>query len=412
MKIYSAIALLAAASLPLGASAFGNLDIARIAADTTTTEPADTVGFGFRDIKVIPHTSVKDQNKSGTCWCFSGTSFIEDEILRQGGDSLDLSEMFTVRQCYLDKAIRYIRLYGQTNFAAGGSALDVPYVWKRYGAMPEEVYSGLQYGEEKHVHGELDAALKAYLDAIKANPNKKLSTAWLKGVEGILDAYLGEVPETFTYRGKTYTPRSYAESLPVNIDDYVSITSFTHHPFYGEFAVEVPDNWIWEKSLNLPMEEMKAVVDNAIEKGYPVVWAADVSEGGFKWKDGYAVMPKEKKEADLEGTELSRWVTLSDKERQESRFEFTSPVPEMEITQEIRQQMFDNQETTDDHGMEIVGTATDRNGTRYYKVKNSWDTNQVYGGYFYVSEPYFYAKTIDILVHKDAIPKDIARKIK
>lgn len=412
MKIYSAIALLAAASLPLGASAFGNLDIARIAADTTTTESADTVGFGFRDIKVIPHTSVKDQNKSGTCWCFSGTSFIEDEILRQGGDSLDLSEMFTVRQCYLDKAIRYIRLYGQTNFAAGGSALDVPYVWKRYGAMPEEVYSGLQYGEEKHVHGELDAALKAYLDAIKANPNKKLSTAWLKGVEGILDAYLGEVPETFTYRGKTYTPRSYAESLPVNIDDYVSITSFTHHPFYGEFAVEVPDNWIWEKSLNLPMEEMKAVVDNAIEKGYPVVWAADVSEGGFKWKDGYAVMPKEKKEADLEGTELSRWVTLSDKERQESRFEFTSPVPEMEITQEIRQQMFDNQETTDDHGMEIVGTATDRNGTRYYKVKNSWDTNQVYGGYFYVSEPYFYAKTIDILVHKDAIPKDIARKIK
>lgn len=412
MKIYSAIALLAAASLPLGASAFGNLDIARIAADTTTTEPADTVGFGFRDIKVIPHTSVKDQNKSGTCWCFSGTSFIEDEILRQGGDSLDLSEMFTVRQCYLDKAIRYIRLYGQTNFAAGGSALDVPYVWKRYGAMPEEVYSGLQYGEEKHVHGELDAALKAYLDAIKANPNKKLSTAWLKGVEGILDAYLGEVPETFTYRGKTYTPRSYAESLPVNIDDYVSITSFTHHPFYGEFAVEVPDNWIWEKSLNLPMEEMKAVVDNAIEKGYPVVWAADVSEGGFKWKDGYAVMPKEKKEADLEGTELSRWVTLSDKERQESRFDFTSPVPEMEITQEIRQQMFDNQETTDDHGMEIVGTATDRNGTRYYKVKNSWDTNQVYGGYFYVSEPYFYAKTINILVHKDAIPKDIARKIK
>lgn len=380
--------------------------------NTDTAEKTDSTGFTFTDIKVLPHTSVKDQNKSGTCWCFASTSFIEDEILRQGGDSLDLSEMFTVRQCYLDKAIRYIRLYGQTNFAAGGSALDVPYVWKRYGAMPEEVYSGLQYGEEKHVHGELDAALKAYLDAIKANPNKKLSTAWLKGVEGILDAYLGEVPETFTYRGKTYTPRSYAESLPVNIDDYVSITSFTHHPFYGEFAVEVPDNWIWEKSLNLPMEEMKAVVDNAIEKGYPVVWAADVSEGGFKWKDGYAVMPKEKKEADLEGTELSRWVTLSDKERQESRFDFTSPVPEMEITQEIRQQMFDNQETTDDHGMEIVGTATDRNGTRYYKVKNSWDTNQVYGGYFYVSEPYFYAKTIDILVHKDAIPKDIARKIK
>lgn len=408
----TAIALLAAGALPLHALAFGNLDIIGIAADTTVTEQADTVGFGFKDIKVIPHTSVKDQNKSGTCWCFASTSFIEDEILRQGGDSLDLSEMFTVRQCYLDKADRYIRLYGQTNFAAGGSALDVPYVWAKYGAIPEEVYNGLQYGEEKHVHGELDAALKAYLDAIKANPNKKLSTAWRKGVEGILDAYLGEVPQEFTYKGKTYTPRSYAESLPVNVKDYMSITSFTHHPFYEAFAVEVPDNWIWEKSMNLPMEEMKAVVDNAIEKGYPVVWSADVSEGGFKWKEGYAVMPKEKKEADLEGTELSRWVTLSDKERQESRFDFTSPVPEMEITQEIRQQMFDNQETTDDHGMEIVGIAQDRNGTPYYKVRNSWDTNQVYGGYFYVSIPYFYAKTINILVNKDAIPKEIAKKLK
>ncbi len=419
MKRKSPLAALAAASLALTAAAYGNfdktgnrIDCGRQISEESDTLKADSIGFGFIDVKVLPHTSVKDQNKSGTCWCFASTSFIEDEILRNGGDSLDLSEMFTVRQCYLDKADRYIRLYGQTNFAAGGSALDVPYVWSRYGAIPEEFYTGLQYGEEKHVHGELDAVLKAYLDAVKSNPNKKISTAWRKGYEAILDAYLGKVPETFTVNGKTYTPASYAESLPVKMDDYVSITSFTHHPFYEEFAVEVPDNWIWAKSLNLPMEEMKAVVDNAIEKGYPVVWSADVSEGGFKWYEGYAVMPKETDAADLEGSELSRWVKLSDKDRQAARFDFKEPVAEMEITQEIRQQMFDSQETTDDHGMEIIGTARDKNGNRYYKVKNSWDTNQVYDGYFYVSEPYFLAKTINILVNKEAIPKDIAKKAK
>lgn len=376
------------------------------------TEKTDSTGFVFTDIKVLPHTSVKDQNKSGTCWCFASTSFLEDEILRQGGDTLDLSEMFTVRRCYLDKADRYIRLYGQTNFAAGGSTLDVPYVWEVEGAVPEEVYSGLNYGEKKHVHGELDAVLKAYLDAVASNPNKKLSTAWRKGYEAILDAYLGAVPETFTYKGKTYTPKSFAESLPVKMDDYVSVTSFTHHPFYTEFAIEVPDNWLWAKSKNVPMEEMKAIVDNAIDKGYPVVWSADVSEGGFKWKEGYAVMPKERTADDLEGTELARWVHLSDKEREEAQFDITGPVEEMVITQDSRQEMFDRQETTDDHGMEIIGIATDQNGNRYYKVRNSWDTNQIYDGFFYVSEPYFLAKTICILTHKDAIPADIAKKMK
>lgn len=419
MKIKSTLAVATAASMALTAAAYGNLEKSstNFARGMQITEESDTlssdsIGFGFIDEKVIPHTSVKDQNKSGTCWCFASTSFIEDEIIRQGGDSLDLSEMFTVRHCYIDKAERYIRLYGETNFSAGGSAIDVPYVWAKYGAVPDEVYTGLQYGEAKHVHGELDAILKAYLDAVKSNPNKKISTAWRKGFEAILDAYLGEVPETFTVNGKTYTPKSYAESLPIKTADYISITSFTHHPFYEEFAVEVPDNWLWANSLNLPMEEMKVIVDNAIEKGYPVVWAADVSEGGFKWYEGYAVMPRETNAADLEGSELSRWVKLSDKDRLAARFDFKEPVPEMEITQELRQQMFDSQETTDDHGMEIIGTARDKKGNRYYKVKNSWDTNQVYDGYFYVSEPYFLAKTMNILVHKNAIPKDIAKKIK
>lgn len=378
------------------------------AADTVVE--VDTAGFNFVDIKVIPHTSVKDQNKSGTCWCFSTTSFLEDEIIRQGGDSLDLSEMYTVRHTYLDKGDKYVRMYGQTHFAAGGAAADVPYVWARYGVVPEEVYSGLQYGEAKHVHGELDAVLKAYLDAIVKNPNKKLSTAWRKGYEAIIDAYLGPEPQTFTYKGKTYTPKSFYESLPVKMEDYVSITSYTHHPFYTEFPVEVPDNWLWATSVNVPMEEMKAIVDNAIENGYPVAWASDVSEDGFKWKEGFAVMPKEKTAADMEGTELSKWVHLSDKERKEAQYDIKGPVEEIVVTQELRQQMFDNQETTDDHGMEIVGIARDRKGNRYYKVRNSWDTNQIYDGYFYVSMPFFLAKTLDIMVHKNAVPKEIAKK--
>lgn len=389
-----------AAALALSAAA-------QAPADTAATDTA----FVFTDIITLPTTSVKDQNKSGTCWCFAGTSFFENEIRRLGGDSLDLSEMFTVRHCYADKADRFVRMYGQMNFAPGGSLLDVPYVWKHYGAVPEEVYRGLEYGEDKHVHGELDAVLDAYVKAVARKPTKKVSTAWKKGVDGVLDAYFGELPATFEYKGKTYTPQSYAASLPIKLDDYVALTSFTHHPFYEQFVFEVPDNWLWGQYWNLPLDEFKAVVDNALENGFSLVWAADVSEGGFKWTDGVALMPKGKSEGDMDGTELARWVKLSDKERANSRYDFKAPVEEIEVTQELRQQMFDNQETTDDHGMEIVGVAKDQKGNRYYKVKNSWDTNQVYDGFFYVSEPYFKAKTVNILVHRDAIPKAIAKKL-
>lgn len=289
--------------------------------------------------------------------------------------------------------------------------MDVPYVWKKYGAVPESVYSGLAYGEEKHVHGELDAVLKAYLDAVVKKPNKRLSTAWRKGVEAILDVYLGEVPQTFEVDGKTYTPRSYADALGIVPDDYVAMTSFTHHPVGETFPLEVPDNWLWAPYNNVELAELKETVDNAIEKGYPVVWAADVSEGGFKWKEGFALMPKERTAADMEGTELSRWVKLSDQERKDKQFDIKGPVEEIKVTSESRQEMFDRQETTDDHGMEIVGVATDQKGNRYYKVKNSWDTNQKYDGFFYVSEPYFLAKTLSILVHKDAVPSAIAKKL-
>ena len=398
-----------AAAVSFNAAAFGNL---AVIAEEKVEEPSDSTAFVFTDVTLVPTTSVKDQNKSGTCWCFAGTSMFEDEIVRRGGKPLDLSEMFTVRHCYLDKADRYVRMYGGTNFAAGGSIMDVPYVWKKYGAVPESVYSGLGYGEEKHVHGELDAVLKAYLDAVIRKPDKRISTAWRKGVEAFLDAYLGEIPETFEVDGKTYTPRSYADALGLVPDDYVAITSFTHHPVDEPFVLEVSDNWLWAPYNNVKLSELKETVDNAIAKGYPVVWAADVSEGGFKWKEGFAVMPKERTEADMDGTELARWVKLSDQERKDKQFAIKGPVEEIEVTPEVRQEMFDRQETTDDHGMEIVGIATDQKGNRYYKVKNSWDTNQVYGGFFYVSEPYFLAKTLSILVHKDGVPSAIAKKLR
>lgn len=374
-------------------------------------EKTDSVeGFKFTDVKVVPGTSVKDQNKSGTCWSFSGLGFIENEILRNTGKELDLSEMWIVRNCYADKADRYVRMDGKTNFAAGGSVLDVAYVIDNYGIVPEEVYKGLEYGEEKHDHYELDPVLTGIVEAVNDKKGKK-STAWKGAFDATLDAYLGKKPETFTVDGKTYTPKSYAASLGLNTADFIPVTSYTHHPFYTQFPLEVADNWLWLPYHNVPMEDMKAIVDNAIDKGYTVAWAADVSEPGFKWKEGFAVLPKKKTAADLEGTELARWVKLSDKEREEEQNNITGPVEEIAVTQELRKEMFDSHDTTDDHGMIIVGKAKDQNGNNYYKVKNSWDTNQVYDGYFYVSEPYFLAKTLDIYVNRAAIPAGIAKKM-
>ncbi|MGN0205768.1 MAG: aminopeptidase C [Muribaculaceae bacterium] len=372
----------------------------------------DSTGFKFTDEIVIKTTPVKDQNKTGTCWSFSTVSFFENEILKATGKEVDLSEMFIVHHCYLDKAIKYVRMDGTINFAEGGNTHDVPYVFKNYGALPEEVYSGLNYGEDKHNHKELITVMRNYMDGVKSIPNKKLSTAWFKGLEGILDAYLGVMPEKFTFEGKEYTPRSYWDSFGINVDNYLKFSSFTHHPFYEKFALEVADNWLWGMCYNVKMNELKEITDYALAKGYSVAWAADVSEGGFQWYNGFAILPKERTQADMEGTELARWVKLSDKDREAEKFEFKGPVPEIEVTQEMRQEMFDSHETSDDHGMVIVGTAHDQEGNRYYKVKNSWDTNQVYDGYFYVSEAYFLAKTIDIMVNKDAVPKSVISKLK
>ncbi|MCM1336379.1 MAG: C1 family peptidase [Candidatus Amulumruptor caecigallinarius] len=403
------LALMLAGAIAPCAMATG-FDGSGMAGDDKIVIP-DSTGFKFTDVITIKTTPVKDQNKSGTCWSFSGISFLEDEILGKTGEEVDLSEMFVVRHCYDAKADRYVRMHGQTPLAAGGSILDVPWVWQTFGIVPEEAYTGLNYGEDKHVHGELDAGLKGYLDAVTQAPNRTVSTAWKKGENAILDAYLGELPATFTVGGKTYTPRSYADRFGLDMNDYMAVSSFTHHPYYESFILEVPDNWINGRYVNLPLEEMKQAVDASLAAGHSVLWAADVSEGGFKWRNGYAVLPKAVNEADLEGTELSRWVQLSDSDRKAERYDIKGPVAEETVTAESRQKGFDNYETTDDHGMVIVGTAVDQEGNKYYKVKNSWDTNQLYGGFFYVSEPYFLAKTISIMLNKNTLPKEIAKKI-
>ena len=408
MKKFITLALGAA----LSASAFAS-DYQAPAAEPQIENP-DSTGFKFTDVKINKTGSVKDQNKSGTCWAFSGLSTLEDNVMRKGGPELDLSEMFVVRNAYIDKAKKFMRMNGTINFAQGGSWGDVLNMTSLYGAMPKEAYSGLNYGEDKHSHYEMADALEAYLRAVlsRGTKNKKLTTAWLPGFIGILDAYLGKVPENFTYNGKTYTPSQWAKEMGLEPENFVNITSYTHHPFYENFILEIPDNWAWTESMNVPMEDMQRIVDNALEKGWTVMWAADVSEGGFKWNKGYALLPEDKDQKDMTDTELSRWVKLSDKDRESSRFDIKGPVKEKTVTQESRQKTFDNFETTDDHGMVIVGTAVDQEGNKYYKVKNSWDTNQLYDGFLYVSMPFFLEKTLGVGVHNDAIPADIRKKFK
>ncbi|HLP06361.1 MAG TPA: C1 family peptidase [Paludibacter sp.] len=377
------------------------------AAEKDTTE---IDSFRFTIIKENKITPVKDQASSGTCWSFSGLGFFEAELLRLGKPEVDLSEMFVIHHSYSDKADKYVRMNGTCNFAGGGSFYDVLYVLQNYGIVPELVMNGLNYGEGKHNHGELDGLTDAYVKTLVKNPNKKLSTAWKKGFDGILNAYLGTCPAEFTVGGKKFTPLAYEQSLGLNLDNYISITSFTHHPFYTKFAIEIPDNWRNSESCNIPLDELKAVIDNALEKGYTLAWAADVSDKGFTRK-GIAVNP-EVKLSNLPGTDQARWLNIPQKEMEEKIYKIEKPQPEIKVTQESRQAGFDNYSTTDDHGMVIFGTAKDQQGNRYYMVKNSWGTTSKYKGIWYASESYVLDKTIDILVHKDAIPIEILNKMK
>lgn len=370
----------------------------------------DNDGYQFTTVKEVKISPVKNQNRTGTCWCFSGLGFLESELLRMGKGEYDLSEMFIVNHSYKDKADKYVRLHGYLNFAQGGSFGDVLYAAKHYGLVPESVMNGLNYGETMHVHGEMESAAANYLEAIIKNPNRKLSTAWKKGFDGIIDAYLGELPEKFTYNGKEYTPKSFAEELGLNIDDYVSLTSFTHHPFYSAFPIEVQDNWRWDLSYNLPIDELMQVFDNAINNGYSVAWASDVSEKGFS-RNGIAVA------ADIEsmersGSDQDRWLGLSQTQKdQEIKKMLEKPCQEIKVTQELRQEEYDNYKTTDDHGMLIYGIAKDQTGKKFYMVKNSWGTDNKYKGTWYASETFVAFKTMNIIVHKNAIPKEIRAKL-
>lgn len=377
-------------------------------ADTTSAE-----GYRFTDTKIIPTTPVKDQSRSGTCWCFSTLSFLESEILRAGGPAMHLSEMWIVRHSFMDKAEKYVRMHGTINFAEGGASHDVTEGIKAHGIVPFEVYPGLNYGTEKPDFHELSVVLKAYLDAVVKTGDKSgkaLSTAWKRGFDAILDEYFGPLPETFTYEGKEYTPETFAAQLPIDLDNYIDISSFTHHPFYTQFIIEVPDNWMWGTVYNVPLDEMMQIIDHALEQGYTVSWGTDVSEKGFSRTKAIGIVPEADTES-MSGTEAERWGKLTDKEKEAALYKFDKPGKERTITQQMRQTAFDNYETTDDHGMLIMGTATDQAGNRYYKVQNSWNVLPPYDGFWYFSRPFVAYKTTSIMVNKQALPKEIARKL-
>ena len=343
-------------------------------------------GFVFTTIKENPITSIKNQNRSSTCWSFSSVAFLESELLRQGKGDFDLSEMFIVHHTMEDRAVNYVRYHGDASFSPGGSFEDMVVCYEKYGMVPQDAMPGIMYGDSLPVHNELDAVAGAYVEAIGKGKFSKLTPVWKNGLRSIYDTYLGECPKEFTYKGKTYTPRTFAdEVLKLNMNDYISLTSYTHHPFYTQFNVEVQDNWRNALSYNLPIEELMEVMDNAVRKGYTFAWGSDVSEQGFT-RDGIAVFPDAK--------------------------ELTSkPLPEVTVTQEMRQTAFDNWETTDDHGMLIYGLAKDQNGKEYFMVKNSWGEAGKYKGIWYASKAFVAYKTMNILVHKDAIPSNIAKKL-
>ncbi len=371
--------------------------------------PQKPVEYQFTTVKANPITPVKNQYRSGTCWCFSTLGFLESEAIRINNikDTTlypDFSEMFVVSHSYQDRAEKYVRLDGKLNFAAGSEAGDVLHIVKEYGLVPQSVQNGTNYGTELPVHGELDAATLAFVEALAKNPNRTLSTAWKTAFKGIVDAYLGECPTEFTYNGKTWTPAEYRDYYKINPDDYVSLTSFSHHPFYQKFALEISDNWRWDMDWNVPIDEFMAALDNAIENGYTAFWGTDVSEKGFT-RDGLGILYKDEPKK-TSGSDQEKWVGKATDKPEEPQ----AP-EEVEVTQEYRQQCYDNKTLTDDHGMQIFGIARDQFGKKYYMVKNSWGTAGKYNGIWYVSEAFVKGRSMDIVLHKDALPKTLKKEL-
>lgn len=366
----------------------------------------------FTTIKENPITSIKDQNRSGTCWDYSTLSYFESEILKATGKTYDLCEAFVANKTYMDRAVQVVRLHGDCQFSQGGSAYDVLHVLKNQGICPEDAmpFPGSLYGDSLNNFNEFFGQLEPYVAGIAKSTANKISSQWKVGLQGILDAYLGQCPEKFTYEGKEYTPKSFAASLGLNFDDYVTITSYSHHPYYTQYAVEVQDNWRNPLSWNLPMEDMARILENAVTNGYTVAWGGDVSEPGFTRK-GLAYFVDTKKAEGLSGSDMARWLKLSPAKRTNLIDSLGCKVPELEPTAEQRQQRFDNWELTDDHGMLIFGIAKDQHGKEYYMVKNSWGETGDYKGIWYMTKNFIVANTMDFMVNKNAIPADILQKM-
>lgn len=366
----------------------------------------------FTTIKENPITSIKDQNRSGTCWDYSTLSYFESEILKATGKTYDLCEAFVANKTYMDRAVQVVRLHGDCQFSQGGSAYDVLHVLKNQGICPEDAmpFPGSLYGDSLNNFNEFFGQLEPYVAGIAKSTANKISSQWKVGLQGILDAYLGQCPEKFTNEGKEYTPKSFAASLGLNFDDYVTITSYSHHPYYTQYAVEVQDNWRNPLSWNLPMEDMARILENAVTNGYTVAWGGDVSEPGFTRK-GLAYFVDTKKAEGLSGSDMARWLKLSPAKRTNLIDSLGCKVPELEPTAEQRQQRFDNWELTDDHGMLIFGIAKDQHGKEYYMVKNSWGETGDYKGIWYMTKNYIVANTMDFMVNKNAIPADILQKM-
>lgn len=376
-------------------------------------------GYVFTVKKELPITRIENQNNAGTCWCYSSMGFLEAELLRMGKGEYNFSEMYMVHRTYDDRAMAAIRTSGDVSFSQGGAFSDVIYGMKHYGLVPEEVMRpGAMYGDTLSNHTELSALTDAMVEAIAKNPKlKKLQSntngelLCKKAISAVHDVYLGTYPEKFTYKGVEYTPMSFFESTGLNPDDYISITSYTHHPFYEKFVLEIQDNWRWSLSYNVPLDEMMQIMDYAIENGYPIAWGSDVSEPGFRMGDRtFCVLPATDGNAGAGvGSDQGHWTGMSSKEIQKEAAQH--PTPQRWVSQEERQAAFDNRETTDDHGMVIYGTATDQMGNEYYMVKNSWGDYNPTHGIFYASKAFVRYKTMNFVIHKDALPKDIKKKL-
>ena len=366
----------------------------------------------FTVVKENPITSVKNQSRSGTCWNYSTLSFFEAEILKATGKNTDLCEMFVCNKNYMERAINRVRMHGDAQFSQGGSAYDVLAVIQNHGICPEDAmpFPGKPYGDSLNNFNQFFEVMSPVVEAVAKSKSRTLNPAWKKAFQGILDAYLGECPETFKVDGKEYTPKSYAASLGLNWSDYETFTSYTHHPFYTSFPVEVQDNWRMPGSWNVPIDELAAIIDNAVENGYTVAWGGDVSGGGFN-RDGIAMLIDEDASADLTGSDMAHWLKLTPAERQNKIKELGVTAKEATPTQEKRQEEYDNWTLTDDHGMLIFGKATDQTGREYYMVKNSWGDASGYKGIWYMSKNYIIQNTMDFMVNKNAVPADIRKKL-